>query len=236
MKVLWHMLGMLAFGLIALALPAWLGQVRMGKPVEIPQAVVSREVESTGPLDSLSIPERVWSGLQMSVITAERNLKGGNRAKAMHTLDAARRVAAVGVHALPSRKSRYERVRRTLDQARREIQNGRPDEAVQTLSSMIAGWDNPAAGRAEMDGVKLATGAHYTEAVVLNVYGARIGKVVQAGDQRMTVALGGVQDVFGFLNLFPGTRVEVPVSQVLAGSADRTKGANVLLVTWGSKR
>jgi hypothetical protein len=235
MRILWHVIGMLVFGIAALALPAWLAVLRMGQPVDVPAPVVAREVESTGPLDRLTVPERVWSGMQMSIRAARFHFNNGKRSEAMHALDAALRVAALGTRALPSQKPQFQDTHRRLKQARREIQNGHPALALHTLDSMIERWSGGFAGLT-MDGAKHADGPAYKGAVVMDVYGARIGDVVRVDNRRMTIAIGGVRDVFGFLNLSPGNRVEVPVSQVLGGTLDPVKGAKVMLVTWSAKR
>lgn len=217
MKQLWLVLGMLAFGVAAMAAFAILVAVRQGTPL--------RRAEAGG----ASPVARARAGVEASVRDALDSLAVRRQTEAARALDAAMRAAAVVEHALPeAHDAAFAEVQARVEQARRRLQNGERARAVAAVRQAL----DSVREEADADAVAEPPAAFgpYVGATVLDANGVRIGEVVAADDgaATLTLAIRGWRDLFCFLDL-GGERVQVAAAELLYGER-RAVGST--LVMW----
>lgn len=156
----------------------------------------------------------------------------GQRRQATQALDEARRLSRVLQDVTPAQ----ERFAQGLDGvrvARHELQNGRPASAVEALRRSS---EKLRALRAFADALPAPELSEVGTAdlrgkTLINARGEKIGefrRLIKRGDDQSlaVVEVGGVTDLFGFLDL--GTRqVALPASEMLAGRRAVAIAANI---------
>ena len=202
-------LAMAALGAVALVLPAWLTQLRVGAPVASFRAAsstpgVADAARGASKLAALS------QGLQADLDAAERSLQRRRRADATTALDAATRVAEVGLEAAPG--SRFEGALAHVRAARRALQNGDPAGAQRRIAAALAEPPEPGA-----DSHKAVAVEGYAGVPVLDDRGVVVGEIVRAASGHVELALGGARDVWGFWDWQPRRVLSVPVNAVVLG-------------------
>jgi hypothetical protein len=183
-------------GALALALPAWLTEVREAKRV---------------PDSSPGSVETPAAGLAESLEVARSALREGARSTATHALDAAFRTAQVLAAASPGDLAQT--VLDGVKSARRELQSGRPASAEDDLDRVQALVSS--AGSFRVSGRRAKTG--YEGVPVIDERGDIVGDVVATRGNRVEIATGGARDLWGFLDVGHPEVTSVPVENVLFG-------------------
>lgn len=207
--------GMLAFGLAALAVVAWLFEVRTGRPLSD-----EAQLQAATPMAAFA------GACEHSAEHAADALERGDRSEATHALDAAMRALFVGAHA---RGGDFEEALHAVMKARVHLQRGKKDQAVfaarraaWSLGAVQATWPDPPAADAL---------GEYEGATVLDLQGLRIGEVHEVLGQEglLVLQLDGWLDVFGFLDFGANLEGSVPAGAILFGKARTVGGTYVVL-------
>lgn len=209
---------MVILGVAALAVPAWLAEIRDGTPVE-GAALQLSEAEP----DGLAVLGR---GLEDTLDTAIRSLGEDRRTHAAHAIDAAHRAAEVGKEAAPD--SALARALEDIKQARYELHMGRAAVARSKLAAArdrLREMEPPSAAAP-------ASLARFKGASVLNANGVDVGEVVAVEGDRLQVALGGPRDVWGFWDFSYTETAEIRADAVVVGP-QRTIGSSLLVMPTG---
>lgn len=208
---------MVVLGLAALAVPAWLTEVRERSACPSAHVVATEELP---PLATAAVVE----GARAQIAHARDALRHGDRHEATEALDALRRLGRIDEAALPGAFSAS--LRRDVGRARTAFQQHDASAAVLALE------------RAE-EHLKDATGAvphapadvsDYEGAMLVDPEGRILGEVAKVDADHATVELGGTHDVWGVLELAHGTKVEVPRETLVFGPA-RAVGPTMVLLT-----
>lgn len=202
---------MAVMGVTALVIPAWLVEVRDGTPV-------MKSATPAGPVSAGLTP-----GLAEALETASSHLEQNERSSAAHAIDSAHRAAEVGHKGLAARA--YKDVLHNVKRARHALHMGSESRARKELQDAIRRsrsirFEEPATGAPALSGFRSAT--------VVNAQGVMMGEIVDVGRDRITLALGGARNVWGFLDL-GGRRVTLPADAVVAGP-QRTIGMSLIAV------
>jgi hypothetical protein len=204
---------MCVLGLAATVLPGWLAVQTQRHGMQVTQAAVARFTSSTS-------GDPLQRGLGASIAAARDALARGRRSEATAALDAAMRAAQVAhVAGLPPGAHAEIAVR----QARRALQDGN----VRQAESALAGADSrgPGEGHARAP----SAGEDYADAELLDGAGAVIGKVRRVEGDRALLAVGGVQDFWGFWDFGDAQLAWVPLDGLVLGPA-HTVGKTYALV------
>lgn len=195
---------MVGLGAAALVLPAWLTELREGKP--IPGAGRQALVQ-----EGDKAPAVLAAGLRSSLRAAMESLDAGRRSDATHALDAALRSAETGAKAAP--ESRFQSVLHEVERARRALHMA--DEA-RARDHMAAAARQPL----QTDRVRSRTPdppQRYRGVPILNAHGVIIGEVLGAEGDRLELALGGHRDLWGFWDWQAKQTASAPVRLVVFG-------------------
>ncbi len=212
-------LSMVVLGLLALGLPAWLTQERIGTPLG------SGHSEVAGARDAHGSPRAsLEAGLRESLDAARSGLSSGRRSQATNAIDAALRVAEVGAHAFPS--GPFDVKVRRIGEIRMALQNGDARGARDRIEAALLDPTMPAQGI----GAEAHPISDYIGVPVIDIHGMVVGEVTQAGGDWVELALGGQHDIWGFWDMARGRAVKVPVSTVVQGPL-RTIGKSFAMVT-----
>jgi hypothetical protein len=209
-KLAWVTL-MGAFGALALAIPEWLTEARLGQPVR----TVAR---SPGmPLDEPHMPGTpplsiLKEGLLESLRTAEWALSTGRRSEATNALDAAQRAAEIGAQSAPNRN--LGETLRAISEARRALQmsdEAGAEQALHASQKKLEPADSTVAPSraAELDA--------YSDVPVVDARGVVIGEVRRVAPRELELAIGGVRDAWGLFDLSAHAVVAVTPSRLLFG-------------------
>lgn len=203
-------------GLVAFALFTWSVAWLDAQPVEIPDAVEVAAVPDAG-------LATITAGTARSASAAREHLRLGQRSAASHALDAAMRVAEVGLETSHGDvKTAFAIGEHAIVQAREALHDGRAaaamdhlDEAATALEEVVEPARDMSVGvppepvRPGWDG-----------AVLINALGGTIGEVQGVemdGDQPVAVVhVGGGNDVLGLFEV-GGETVRVPADTLLWG-------------------
>lgn len=208
---------MFVLGLVALAVPGWLFEVRSGVPVVPPEVERVAGPRAPGGTRGEGTGATLRRGFLDSLLAAREGLQEGRRSEAAHALDAAMRIGTVAKHAAPG-PDPFEETHEELQRARHALQIGRPEEAIELLGRAVRLLS--AADAAEIR-IPSATGVEgYDGAHLLDARGVRIGEVEGVEDGEAVIVLGGARDVWGLFDL--GTadaRLRVPADRLVFGPA-----------------
>ena len=197
--------GMVALGLAALALPAWLTELR-NDGAQLDTAELVRLPQTSG---SGVVFQR---GLATTLESAERELATGDRARGTRALDAARRLTRIAEQGAPT--SAGAAARQQVRQARHLLQTGRPAASVRRLDTAMREVIATAPPRPNPP----ADLERYRGATVVNAEGREIGEIAGVDGADLVLATGGWRDVWGWLD-FGGRRAPVPPGAFLFGPA-----------------
>lgn len=163
-------------------------------------------------------------GLAQDLEVARRALRNGDRAGVVRALDGARRVGRVGRSAA---EPLFARPLASIEGARRALQNHNTLEASRAVDEAVAALaaESPT-GPGALTPSAPADARAYRDAVVLNAAGDRIGRVAGVEGEDVVIVLGGIQDLFGFIDL-GGTKVSVPPGDLVFGER-RTLGPTMV--------
>lgn len=193
---------MVALGVAALVLPAWLTDVRESAPVRAGRATLAvAPATSPGPA--------LFDGIRASLDRATDNLRRGDRGQAATAIDEALRASVVGAHSAPG--SFYSALEQVWE-AKIALQQGDETRAVAHLTA-ASGVLRPADGAVP----PVLDPREYRGARVLDPRGAIIGEVDRATGDSLDLVLGGWRDVWGVLDLSAERRVSVPVGAAAFG-------------------
>lgn len=227
MRTALYVIGMLVFGLAALAIPAWLFELRESRP--LPTLAGPRQALPPGAGGAPRAPlETLAMGLRDSLDVARQELAAGHRTQGVEALDAARLAARAGQHA--SEGSAFESALHDIEQARKAIENGRPQAARRVLEDALAALNPESSAKLGTPRAPTELGK-YDGGTVINAQGIRIGEVVGMQGQQLELVLGGARDVAGIFDLSEGRRVTLPASALLFGPARFTGLTLVVLPT-----
>jgi hypothetical protein len=197
---------MIALGLAALAVPAWLTEKResMSCPGGIDAAHASTTIDTPATETIVSATRATLdSATRATLDSAIGALRANDRAAAGTALDD------------------LEEIRR----ARRAVQIGHADGAIEHLTAASDSLLPDAAivppSRGELDG--------YVGAMVIDADGAVGGEVRSVSGDMLDIALGGARDVWGVLDLGADAEVHVPSRAVLLGP-ERAVGRTMLVL------
>jgi hypothetical protein len=149
------------------------------------------------------------SGLAARFQEAARNLgPGGDRLKATHALDAARRLARVETSIVGCPQAASAAPLRRLEAARRALQNGRTRAAIALLGQ---------AGPLSAPSSACPPGPSAAGKLVINSRGERIGRLASLSPAGQAVLkVGGAINWLGFID-FDNRRTTVPAGQLVEG-------------------
>jgi hypothetical protein len=207
---------------IALVLPAWLTQVRLDRALAM--APTGRELAGgERSVDTLR------HGLGQSLATAERVLAADHRASAMLALDGAMRAARVGAIAAP--EDAFDFVRKRIQRAYQSIWQGHQGAAIEHLAAARASLNTGMPGTPrEPTWIDL-----YAGAPVINSRGAIIGEVLEVEQGQVLVALGGVRNLWGFVDLPAAQQVWLRPEALLFGPRASVGQAYVAMPTLAAR-
>ena len=205
-------------GAAAFAAFAFLVQWGQGTPVEVPaEADVPAAVAADQPLAALT------AGVARTAGTAAYHLDHGQRSKASHAIDAARRAAEVGLDTAHGEvKAAFAVAVEKIEKARQSLHNGQPASTVEDLRTVADRLGAVVdAARQQSPGVPPSeVSSAYGGAVLLDANGAMIGQVQQLhaqGDHpRAQLRVGGANDVLIVMDI-GGRQVTVPAEKILWG-------------------
>lgn len=208
---------MAALGVAALIVPAWLTEEReaMSCPGEL-------DPEHANVGDVAPETEAIVSGVQASIDRARAGLRSGRRGAATTALDDLRRAGEVGRNAVPA--AGFVAAMDEIQHARRALQQGDDSGAIRRLD---------AAGHAlHVGGVVSSPPANlerYAGATVIDARGAVIGEVKSVSDGSLDLAIGGLRDVWGLVDIGEKRSLTVPSSGVALGTP-RSLGPTYVMV------
>jgi hypothetical protein len=182
---------MAVLGIAALVLPAWLTEVREGAACPAPSADLA-------------------GGARRSIASARDALDAGARTRATRALDDVRRIVTVGANAAP--EIGFDAATDEVARARAALQRGDEAGAKRHLARAEAAIHAPTVARAPDEDVR-----RYVGATAVDDEGRIVGEVVGASGETVTVEVGSWRDVWGFVDLARGRRVEVPIDAVDLG-------------------
>ncbi len=225
MRLSLNIAGMFVFGAVALAIPAWLFEVRTGQPIQ-PEGLAELAAVETLPLETDETNGRLEAqarkGLFASIAIARSALQQDERSDAMRALDGAMRAAGVMDHALANRQ--YRKLSKDIEEARHAVQNGQPNRAVAILTRTSQNF--PAA---ETTARQPSLRNGWKNATVIDARGVRLGELVAIADDGTVVISQGLRDVFGFLDLSTGPTFTVAIERLLVGKRNRFQNLTVML-------
>lgn len=208
-----HVLGMFLLGLLAMLAFAAIVQLRIGRPIA--PALQARPAATA--VASLA------QGLTEDLQIAFRSLPA-SQTEAVRALDGAKRLSEVGEAAVGEP---FRVIREKVTEARRAVANGNPTKARQLLAQATAApllAEQPAAAPSGL--------RQYTGATVVDSHGTRIGEITAVsnrdGHPVLQVAVGGLRDVFGFIDVGGHTMLASPDTLVFG----TLKKAGTTLVVW----
>ena len=208
---------MVGLGAAAMVLPAWLTEVREGRPV--PEAGRPALVRAD------TAPEVLAAGLRSSLSAAVEGLDAGRPSEATHALDAALRTTEVGARAAP--ESGFHAVLEEIKHARRALHMG--DEV--TARNRIAAARQPV----QIAGIRTQPPdrpERYVGVPVLNAQGVMIGEVADAQGDRLELALGGHRDLWGFWDWQAKQTATAPADALVFGPRRTIGKSYVMLPTF----
>lgn len=210
-----YLLVLLVIGAVSFALFGAIYEARVGKPLKA-------EMQASSTADRAAL---MRSGASHSLREAAGRLGEGRRREAMHAMDAALRVVEVGAAAFGGV---WHDVAKEVKRAKQAMANGKPMRAADAMRAATARLDEAGQGKAG----RAEPGREYEGAIVINAAGARIGELtaLDPGTGRGRMALGGVRDLYGFLDL-GGRAMELPSKELVYGPAQWPKPTMVLAPT-----
>lgn len=214
---------MVALGVVALIVPAWLTAAREGRPVGEPPGGVALEQEgASGAPVKLATLQR---GLNESLEAAAHSLHAGHRRAATDALDAAQRAAAVGAAAAPEGPYRHELA--LVRDVRRALQMGDERGAERRLAGAGSIADADADPSAPLR--PAPPPARYRGVPVVNARGVVIGEIAAVDGDLVRIALDGPRDVWGWWDLGDGRFASVAADALLFGPR-RTYGKSYVML------
>lgn len=195
---------MWALGAIALAVPAWLVEMREGIRLDTATSPAGPDRTARDTVAALA------AGLGSTLDIALEKLETGQRSHAAHAIDAAHRSAKVGEHA---NSAVFRPALRNIEASRQALHVGREETAREALAGARSELDTT-----PLESVTAGAPGRFTArgATLLNTRGVVIGEVVDIRGGDLRVALDGGRDIWGFLDLGGSTR-SVPATDVLIG-------------------
>lgn len=192
---------MVVLGFVALLVPGWLVVARERTRVEAPSTA------------SATQPVAVADGAHETIATAIAALDAGDNQRAVIAVDAAHRLAEV-----LARSNGQAAVLDAMKHARRALWMGDRREARARLEVASQQLESAHARAAQPE-----SASRYGGATLLDPYGNEIGEVDDVRDGRAVLAIGGVRDFWGFIDVSATRNVEVPAERLVYGPA-RTLG------------
>ncbi|MCW8193479.1 DUF4396 domain-containing protein [Proteobacteria bacterium 005FR1] len=205
---------MAVLGAVALVIPAWLVEVRDGTPVRADMAEAASPVQPGG-------PDNLATGLEETLSLAVDYMNEGENSHAAHAIDAAHRAASVAHEA--SSAPVYGEALHQIESARRELHMGRPERARESLK-IAADQDFGTVASAGAPAMQ-----RFGSATLINAHGVKIGEITAVRDDEVEVALGGLRNVWGFVDL-SAERVLVLPAESLAAGPPETIGASLVTI------
>lgn len=194
---------MVALGFVALLVPGWLAVAHVHHHLEGLPQVQERGLAG------------VQTGARETVATALDALSRGDQQQAVLAVEAAARTAEVLATADPPLASVLDdakQARNALWLGRKDQARNRLDAAERTLAETTGGEATPPPAL-----------ARYGGATLLDPHGNTIGEIDHVAGDQVTIALGGVRDFWGFLDLSARRQLTVPAADLVYGPA-RTVG------------
>lgn len=229
MKMMIYFFGLIVLGTVAFAAFGWLIQFREGRTVHA--GVQTPQEARQNPV------AMVAKGARTSAETAKKDLEEGKRSKAVHALDASMRAAEVGTHAAETEdKTHFEHAVKSIQDARRFLQNGRPDKAPESLAKAVDALSKITDQESDpKEKSNHYVWREYEGAQMINAQGIRIGELETIlpsgnGTPLALLRLGG-QDIFGFLDL-GGKRLKISADKLVCGRRQSIGATLVALPTF----
>lgn len=199
------MSAMVAAGIACLVLPAWLYERLEQQPVLGPPRMGGMSPAPAGLTE-------LRAGFASSAGAASRRLREGRRDGAMAALDGAMRISEIGtaMDCAP-----FPVARALVREARQAVQNGSPSRGDDVMG--MAGWLVAEEKDAGPGCVPRIHDPSYRGALLVDANGSRIGEVVAVRADHVVVEVGGIRDVWGFLDLTSGLSFALPREAVLFG-------------------
>ena len=217
--------GMWVLGLAMLALFGWLVHVRDSTPVETSAQTTTAVNSQKSPLSTLG------QGAAASARTAADHLAQGPGSQASHALEAAHRIAEVGMdNSWGAAKTQFTIAEKQLSTAMESLHDGRTGDArAQVQAAATALQRATTAAKDQKPGLppRLVWGGYQSSGVlnahsvgVLNANGSKLGQVksieMKGGKPVAVLQIGGLKALFGAIER-GGTRIEVPADSLVYG-------------------
>jgi hypothetical protein len=199
---------MCVYGFGALLVPGLLAQARRG----------SAPAEQVGGATGY---EALRMGLREELTEAQDQM---HSTEARVALDGAHRLAQIAAAAAPA--SLFVPVRANIDNARRQLWMGREERARASLRAAIVVLD-----ATPTDVQPAPRTRDYVGASIVDVHGQPIGELLGTAAGTAKIALGGIRDFWGFLDVNEGHIMRVPVTSLVFGNKQTVGPTYVVFTT-----
>lgn len=224
-KTTGYLLLLTAISLIAFALFGAVYEARIGQaPGETPQTAGNGSAQS-----------QLLTGTLSALDSAARAAERGRRAELTHALDAALRTLEIGAFAFDSpARSAWEAALKQAKEAKVALQNGAGERSLEHLrsaSDKLKRVSTPVSTAVP----SAASLKAFVGATLINAAGIRIGALtrVLADGKSVEITVGGVHDLFGFLD-WGGQTLRLASPRLIYGPTQWPKPVMVVAPTLAS--